>query len=263
MNVVDAVITAGGIPEPNEPLYPLTQGKSKALLPIGGRPMVQWVLDALSGADTIRNIVVVGLSPDDAGLTSSKTLGFIPNQGSMINNIQAGVQWILELDASARHALVVSSDIPTIRPDIVDWNVNTSLQTDHEAYYSVIHQQDMERRFPESRRSYFRLKEGRFSGGDMNMLQTAVASHYHPAWRAIVDSRKNILKQAGLVGLDTMVRLAAGQLSIAGAERAALKRLGLRGRVMLCPHAEAGMDVDKPAQYEMLKAELEARRLPA
>ena len=29
---MDAIVTAGGIPQPGEPLYEYTQGKSKALL---------------------------------------------------------------------------------------------------------------------------------------------------------------------------------------------------------------------------------------
>ena len=54
---MDAVITAGGIPEPDDPLYAYTQGKSKALLDIAGKPMVQWVLDAVCASQNIDNIV--------------------------------------------------------------------------------------------------------------------------------------------------------------------------------------------------------------
>jgi NDP-sugar pyrophosphorylase family protein len=39
---MDAVVTAGGIPKPDELLYPYTLGKPKALLEIAGKPMVQW-----------------------------------------------------------------------------------------------------------------------------------------------------------------------------------------------------------------------------
>ena len=57
---MDAVVTAGGIPEPEDLLYPYTKGESKALLKIAGKPMVQWVLDAVSQAKTIDRVVVVG-----------------------------------------------------------------------------------------------------------------------------------------------------------------------------------------------------------
>jgi CTP:molybdopterin cytidylyltransferase MocA len=259
MKTVDAVVTAGGIPAPGEPLYPLTQGQSKALLSMGGRPMVQWVLDALAGAQTIRTVVVVGLSPDDAPLAFPRRLGYVPNQGSMLGNVEAGVKWLLAEDPATTHALIVSSDIPTILPAHVDWNVSTSLETDHEAYYSLISDTDMERRFPGARRSYFKLKEGRFCGGDMNLFRTSLVGHYHPAWRGLVDARKSVLKQAGLVGLGTLLRLVLGQMSIAGAERTVEQRLGMRGRGLCCPYAETGMDVDKPHQYELVRRDLEAR----
>ena len=257
--MIDAVVTAGGMPKPEDPLYPLTQGRNKALLPIGGVPMVQWVLDALGGADCIGRVVVVGLQADSAALDCRKPLSYVPNQGSMIDNVQAGAKSVLEHDPQARHVLVVSSDIPTITAEMVDWNVNTSLETDHEAYYSLIPAAEMERRFPGSRRSFFRLKEGRFSGSDMNVFQTALIGHYHPAWQAIVDARKNVFKQAGLVGVDTLLLMVLGRLSIAGALERARTRLGLSGRAFISPYAETGMDVDKPHQYELVRRDLEAR----
>lgn len=257
--MIDAVVTAGGIPKPDDPLYPLTQGKNKALLPIGGVPMAQWILDALGGSLCLKRVVIVGLNPAEHGLTCRKPLGYVPNQGSMINNVQAGAKWALEQDTGTRHVFVVSSDIPTITAEMVDWNITTSLETDHEAYYSLIPAADMERRFPGSKRSFFRLKEGRFSGSDMNLFQTSLVGHYHPAWQAIIDARKNVFKQAGLVGLDTLLLMLLGRLSIADAEQRVRTRLGLRARAFMARYPEAGMDVDKPHQYELVKRELEAQ----
>ena len=254
-----AVVTAGGIPRPEDPLYPLTQGRNKALLEIAGQPMLQWVLDALSGAETIDYVVVVGLPDDAHAFTCAKPMQFLPNQGSMLGNVEAGVKAVLAEDATRAHTLLVSSDIPAITPAIVNWTVNTALTTDHEASYSLITEADMERRFPGAHRSYFTLKEGRFCGGDMTLIQTALVTHYSPAWNTIVGARKNILKQAGLIGFDTLLRMALGRLSIAGAEQAALRRLQVRGRALRCPYAEAGMDIDKPHQYELVQADLAQR----
>lgn len=263
MTITDAVVTAGGIPQPEDPLYPLTQGQNKALLPIGGVPMVQWVLDALSGSQAIRRVVIVGLAQAPAlasrALASHKPLHCLPNHGSMLGNVEAGVKWLLAQDPPPTHTLLVSSDIPAITAEMVDWNVRASLATDHEAYYSLISQADMERRFPGSRRSFFKLREGRFCGGDMNLMRAALVGSYHPGWHAVVAARKSALKLARLAGLGNLLRTVAGQMSIAGTEQAVLSRLGVRGRVLRCPYAEAGMDVDKPHQYEMLRRELEAR----
>ena len=44
---MDAIVIAGGIPQPQDPLYTYSHGDSKALIDIAGKPMVQWVLDVL------------------------------------------------------------------------------------------------------------------------------------------------------------------------------------------------------------------------
>ena len=56
-----AIVTAGGESQPGEPLYDQTHGGLKALLNIHGKPMVQWVLDALGQTDRIDQVIVVGL----------------------------------------------------------------------------------------------------------------------------------------------------------------------------------------------------------
>ncbi len=56
---IDAMLTAGGIPEENDPLFEFTQGQSKALLDVAGKPMAQWILDALDESKQVGNIVVV------------------------------------------------------------------------------------------------------------------------------------------------------------------------------------------------------------
>ncbi len=103
---MDAIVTAGGIPKPGELLYPYTQGKSKALLDVAGKPMVQWVLDALSGAEKINNVILIGLT-QDSGVTCDKPLFYMENQGGMLSNILAGVNKALELNAATKHVLIV------------------------------------------------------------------------------------------------------------------------------------------------------------
>lgn len=50
---MDAIVIAGGIPRPEDPLYAYSHGDSKALIDVAGKPMIQWVLDALGDAKKI------------------------------------------------------------------------------------------------------------------------------------------------------------------------------------------------------------------
>lgn len=255
---IDVIVTAGGIPAEGDPLYSHTQGRSKALLDVAGKPMIQWVLDALSGAGRVRRVVVVGLT-GDVGLTCSKTLGFVPNQGDMLNNMRAGARWILGQDSSATHALVASSDIPAITPEMVNWSVDTALQSDHDFYYSIIEKSVMEKRFPGSNRTYTKLKGLTVCGGDLNMVRTHLVADESELWTRIVAARKSVWKQASLLGLEPLVLMLTRQLTVERAERIALKRLKIRGKALLSPYAEIGMDVDKPHQLELLAADLAVR----
>jgi len=252
---MDAVVTAGGIPKPDEPLYPYTKGASKALLDVAGKPMVQWCLDALSGAKDIEHVIVMGLEAD-SGVSCSKPLTFMSNQGSMLENILGGIKKVLEINPDAHHALMVSSDIPGITAEMVDWVVETCLQTDDDVYYNVIKREVMEARYPGSKRSFTRLKDVEICGGDMNVVRTMTVNEHRDTWDRIIESRKSAAKQASLIGFDTLILFLLHAITLEGAVKKVCKRLNLKGRAILCPYAEVGMDVDKPHQLEMMRLDL-------
>jgi len=252
---VDAVITAGGIPQPGEPLYEVTQGKSKALLDVAGKPMVQWVLDALCQSTVVERIAVVGLPPE-SNLQCSKLIDYLPNQNSMLENIRAGVNKIQEYNPDTQHVLLVSSDIPAITGEMVDWVARTALQTDDDVYYNVIRREVMEARFPNSRRSFTRLRGMEVCGGDLNLMHVRMLAGKNDVWEKIIASRKNVFKQAALIGYDTLVLLMLRLIDVDQAVKMVSKRLKIKGRGLVCPYAEIGMDVDKPFQLEMVRADL-------
>ncbi len=254
---MDAVVTAGGIPEPEDLLYPYTQGESKALLKIAGKPMVQWVLDAISQAKSIDRVVLVGLD-ESSGVTCQKPISLVPNQGSMLNNIRSGVQEVTRINPQAEYALIVSADIPAITAEMIDWSVNKSLETDDDLYYSVVTREVMESRFPGSKRSFIRLKDMEVCGADMNMVRTAVVTGRDEFWDRLINTRKNAFKQASLIGFDTLFLLLFRRLTIKKMVKVVAERIGLKGRALICPYAEVGMDVDKPHQYEILRTDLES-----
>jgi len=256
---MDAVVLAGGTPQPGEYLYEETKGGPKAMLDIAGKPMIQWILNALSGAKTIDQVVVIGLPADCTDVRCSKPLSFYSNQADMIENIRLGATKVLEHNPQTRHFLIASSDIPAITPEMVDWEVNTAMETDYDAYYNVIAREVMEARFPGSRRSYVHLKGMDVCGGDMNVLRAQTVTANEVIWKKIVDARKNALKQASLLGYDTLILLFLRLLTLDNAVKLASKRLSIKGRAIVCPYAEVGMDVDKPHQLAIMREDLAKR----
>jgi GTP:adenosylcobinamide-phosphate guanylyltransferase len=252
---MDAIVTAGGIPQPDDPLYVYTQGSYKALLDVSGKPMIQWVLDGLTEAKTIENIFVIGI-PENSPISSPKISKISEDNGGMFENVRKGVKLMLEVHPSSNHVLLVSSDIPAIRGYMVDWVVENAMQTDEDIYYNVIPRSVMEARFPTSKRSYTKLKDIEVCGGDMNVIRSVTASANDELWEKIIASRKNVFKQAALIGFDTLVLLLLKKITLDQAVTRVTKKLSISGRPLICPYAEVGMDVDKPHQLEIIRADI-------
>ena len=250
-----AIITAGGVPQPDESLYQYTQGKNKALLEVGGKLMIQWVLDALSDSELVENIVIVGLD-ETVELTSSKPLHYLPSHGRILDNIKAGTFKVVELDPEAELLLIASSDIPAITTEMVDWVIREAQVKNVDIFYTAVERRSMEARFPNANRSYLKLKGSEICGGDMNVVKVRAVTHNEEIWNKLEATRKNALKQAAILGFDTLFLILFRLIDIGSAAAKVARRLGLTGHGAITPYAEIAMDVDKPHQLEILRDDL-------
>lgn len=254
--LVIAVVTAGWSPKEDDPLAVHTQGRPKALIPIAGKPMIAHVVDALAGSRYIQHIVTVALDPT-AEVQFSVPVAYVPDAGDLLANAEAGLQYAIDHYPNLEAVLLSSSDVPMITPPIVDAFIEECFHTQHDLYYSIVERSVMEARFPESRRSYVRLCEGEFAGGDILLIRPSMTLSQRDLWQNLAGARKNALRQARMVGLWPFFKLIVRRLSLAEAEERASKALNVRGRAVPFPYAEVGMDVDKPFQLEIARAELE------
>lgn len=258
---MDAIITAGGIPLPEDPLYTYTNGDSKALVDIAGKPMIQWVLDALGNARRVDNVIIVGLSPK-CGVTCKKPVYYVSNQGRMLANVVVGVEKALSLDPKTEYVLVVSSDIPGIKPEMVDWLVDTCMETKDDIYYGVIPREVMETRYPASNRTYTKLKDIQLCGADIHIAHVSMATEHLDMWEELIGNRKSPLKQAATIGLGTLIRVITRSITLDDLVVNITDRLGIAGRPIIWEYAEPGMDVDKPHQLEILREDLAKQVTP-
>ena len=238
----------------------LAHGEPKALLPIVGKPMVQWALDAVAAIERMENVVIIGLTPEHGLHCGTKPVHYIRSAGSIFDNARAGCARVLELNPGSRRTLWVSADLPLLTPAMLDWFIDRTMRSEHELYYQIIEQSVMESHFPTCKRTYTKLKGKTVCGGDVSAINPNVASSAHPAFRTISAARKSVAKQAALIGLWPLLLLLTQQLTTDRAAAIVRKRLGLHGIFIDTPYPEMGMDVDKPEQYDIARRELERRR---
>jgi GTP:adenosylcobinamide-phosphate guanylyltransferase len=259
---MDAIVTAGGIPQPGDPLYVYSNGDSKALIDVAGKPMVQWVLDALGDSKKVDNVIVIGLT-SKSGLTCKKPLHFISNQGRMLANIVTGVQKSIELNKKTEYVLLVSSDIPALKSEMVDWLVDTSMQTRDDIYYGVCPREVMESRFPASHRTYTKLKDMQVCGADINIIHVSMTTEHLDTWEKLIGIRKSPLASVAVIGWDTLFQLFTRQITLQELVDKASKRIGIKGRAIFWSQAEPCMDVDKPNQLEIMREDLAIQKRKA
>ncbi|GAB4496368.1 MAG: hypothetical protein OHK003_01210 [Anaerolineales bacterium] len=252
---MNAIVTAGGIPQPGDKLYAYSNGDSKALIDVAGKPMVQWILDALGEAKLVDQVIVIGLSAK-SGLTCKKPLHFVSNQGRMLANIVTGVNKSLELNPKGEYVLIVSSDIPALKSDMVDWLIKTAMQTKDDLYYGVCPREVMEARFPTSNRTFTKLKDMEVCGSDVNVIHVSMTTEHLDTWEQLIGNRKSPLRQAGVIGIDTLIQLAFKQFTLQALVERASQRIGIKGRAIIWDKAEPCMDVDKPHQLELMREDL-------
>jgi len=257
---MDCIVTAGGLPGPDDPLYEYTQGKPKALLEMGGRTMLERVMDALQSAQHVDRIVLVGLE-DDMGMKFLRPVDqYLPDHGSLVGNVLAGLRWLQQDKPDLESVLFCSSDLPAITANNVDSFVESCEPYDKGIYYVFVPREAMEARFPGSKRTYVKLKGLEVAGGDMAIAKAEMADSNEELWRTLTEARKHAWKLASTIGFGVLFKYLFRQLSVEDIEQTAERIIGEPATIVLDAPAEIAMDVDKPAQLELLLADFRSRQ---
>jgi len=253
---MDCIVTAGGRPDPQDALYIYTQGKQKAVLDMDGRTMLERVIDALQGSENIDRIVIIGLE-DDQEMQFKKPIDmYLPDQGSFVGNVFAGINWLRSKNTDSSHVLFCTSDVPSMTTATLDSFISTCQPLDKAVYYIFVTKEAMEARFPLSNRTYVKLRGVEIAGGDIAIAQMDLADSHRELWQALTDARKHAWKLAQIVGIGWLLKFLLRRVSIEDIEIRAEKIIERPVQIVVNPPAELAMDVDKPEQYEMLQADL-------
>lgn len=254
---MDCIIVAGGRPGLEDPLYPYTQGKPKALLKLNGQPMLAHVLSALDNSRYVEQLIVVGLEATEGEvalpyLGSPEKVHFLPDQGGIVSNARHGLEWLEANRPGAAELLISTADIPLLTGAIVDAFVDQCQPFDQLVYYNVVTRETMEARFPHSNRTFVRLQGMQVAGGDLILAQARILHTNQKLWEALSNARKHAWQLAHIVGPATLLKLLLRRLSLAEVEQLATRMFGAPIRVLTSPYPELAMDADKPEQVALL-----------
>ncbi len=230
-------------------------GVNKAAVEIGPAKMVEYVVAALRSSPGVAAVVVVipeqlrGAWRGDEGVLFAEPgptpLGSFANGVSVLDGLpdRGGTEWIL----------ACTGDIPFLTPEAVADFLERCRQREADLYYPIIPRQAAEQRFPGVRRTYARLRDGVFTGGNLFLVRRGIIERCLPRAEEFVRLRKKPLALAGLVGMGILLKYLCGSLSVADAERRVSSLFGIRGAAVVTPYAEIGVDVDKDSDLELAR----------
>ncbi len=234
---VDAVILAGGSGEVIDPTV-----RIKGLVPVAGKPMVEWVVEALRASETVEGIAVVVPTAQGLGDWVDKADKIVVSDQRFADNIFAGVDSF----RNDRPKLIATGDIPALTPEAVDDFVTRSIESGAQFSYPLVREADMIAQFPGSKRTFVRIVDGNVTGGNVTLIDPELVERNRDIGQRLFETRKSPVAMARVIGFRFIVRLLAGRLRPADVERKMAELLGGNCVAIFTPHASIGADVDKP-----------------
>ncbi|MFZ5897820.1 MAG: NTP transferase domain-containing protein [Bacillota bacterium] len=226
----------------------------EALLPVAGEPMVARVARAILDSGEVSRITVVGPEPVRSVFTDER-IKVVEAGNSLMENAERG----LAAERGSEHVLVATADIPLLPPEAVSDFIKRCGNREADLYYTVVSERVVAQKFPEAKRTYVRLREGRFTGGNIVLLRPSVFDKCRMVGEQFTANRKKPLKLARIIGVGFLLRYALGMLTLASAERKVTQLIGISGRVIESPYPEVAVDVDKLSDYELVQSVLSRR----
>ena len=95
------------------------------------------------------------------------------------------------------------------------------------------------------------MQDGVFTEGNLFILRSQAIDRVLDLACQLVQRRKNPIAMGKLFGLGLVFKYLFGRLSIAMVEKRFQEMMGIRGRAIISPYAEVGVDVDKPSDLEL------------
>jgi GTP:adenosylcobinamide-phosphate guanylyltransferase len=242
---MDILILAGGQASPE--LFELAQQSERALINISGEPMIVPLLRAAREAFPQSRIAIAG---SEAVCAAARDFDVIPVEPGerMVDNLAAGARAL-----QAEQLLVCSCDIPLIDAAALRELTENARAKNLEIAYPIVTRAACENAFPGGRRTYARLQDGEFTGGNAVLLPRARVPALIELANVAYGARKNPAALARMLGAALVLKFITKKLRINDVEARASHVLGCRVGAIQMTHASIAFDVDKPHDLETVR----------
>lgn len=254
MSAVTAVVLAGSRPGGD----PFAEGHGvdlKALIPVGGKPMVRRPIEALLASGRAGRIRVLAQQPErlrDA-IPDDPRISIEPSGKTIAATLEAfcfdpATQWPI---------LVTTADHALLTPDMIADFLAHSEGAD--IALGVVSREALLRRLPQTQRTWLRFRGGAYSGANLFLLGSPKIRSVLALWGASEQNRKKAWRTLLTLGISGFLGAVLRQRTLQQTLDRIGRKLDLSIRAVELSDPLAAVDVDKPADHELVTAILEGR----
>jgi GTP:adenosylcobinamide-phosphate guanylyltransferase len=228
--------------------------RHRALIPVGGVPMLVRVVRTLRAAPSIGKIVV---SIDDpAALDPVPELRSLVAGGALAvrrseRSPSRSVVVALESLPAGEPVLVTTADHALLTPEMVEHFTRACGREPADVRVALVAASLLRARFPESKRTYLPMRDDLYSGANLFAFLTPAAKRAAEFWVRAEASRKRPWRLALAFGPRALIAFWRRRFDLDAALEQVSRVIGARVRAVKMPFAEAAIDVDRAADLEL------------
>ncbi|MEO0442080.1 MAG: NTP transferase domain-containing protein [Pseudomonadota bacterium] len=254
----DAIILAGS--RPGGDAMASSRGiVVKTLIPVAGKAMLAHVTDTLLGHKTIGTVHLLAqdFTPfwDNADTKSLASDNRVVAQTSAAT-IATSIDTLLNGETARYPMLITTADNVLLNDAMVDDFLGHATSSD--IAIAVVEKDVLLRRYPESKRTWLKLRGGHYSGANLFYFGSPQARQILRYWAEVEQDRKKGWKILTIFGPWLLFLAVTRLLTIDQLADRVGQKLGLTIRIVKMAQAEACIDVDKESdlvQVEQILAD--------
>ncbi len=240
-----ALILAGSRSGAADPVATYAGVSHKALIVLEGQTLLSRVAGALQAAGASR----LAISCDDPAVQAAATaLGADP--------LPAAAGPSLSVAAGAAHLgtplLVTTADHALLAPEWVT-DFLSAIPPEADVAALTARREVVQAAAPGTARTYLKFADGQWSGCNLFWLANHQSLAVVDLWRRVETLRKRPWAMARLLGPSVMARYVAGRLTLGTAAARLGQMAGVTTALVASPHGLAAVDVDKPADLDLVR----------
>jgi GTP:adenosylcobinamide-phosphate guanylyltransferase len=244
-----ALVLAGTRPG-GDPLAKHAGVSHKALIEVGGEPMLLRVLRALAASSGVARIVVC--------IDRTDVMAGFPDVGKPVTTLPAAAgpsaSVAAALETQGTPLLVTTADHALLQAAWIDEFLGkTRVDGSADAFVALARSEAVLAAAPNTVRTWLKFPDGAYSGCNLFLLRSPASAGIVRLWQQFEAERKRPLAMLGRLGFGYVIRYRLGRLSLAQA----LHRIGELGGARVVPvlleDGRAAIDVDKPSDLDLVR----------